>query len=53
MLREPSHERDGDEHEVFNSQPDDGFTAVRDKRQRISTGCESNELNLITDEPPN
>ena len=53
MLREPSHERDGDEHEVFNSQPDDGFTVVRGKRQRISTGGESNELNLITDEHPN
>ena len=45
MSREPSHERDCDEHEVFNSQSDDGFTIVRGKRQRISTGGESNELN--------
>ena len=45
--------KNGDDHEAFNSESDDGFTVVRGKRQRISTGGESNELIGLMDEPPN
>lgn len=44
---------DHDDHEAFTSDPDDDFIVVRGKRQRISTGGKSNELNLPFDEPPN
>ena len=53
MLRDSLPEENGDDHETFTSVSDDGFTVVRSKRQRISTGGESNELTFASDEPPN
>ena len=44
---------DHDDHEAFTSDPDDDFIVVRGKRQRISAGGKSNELNLPFDELPN
>ena len=44
---------DHGDHEAFTSDPDDDFIVVRCKRQRISTGGKSNELNLPFEELPN
>ena len=53
VLRDPVPDKNGDDHEAFSSESDDGFTVVRGKRQIISTGAESNELIGLMDEPPN
>ena len=56
VLSDPATRQNGDDHddhEAFTSDPDDDFIVVRGKRQRISTGGKSNELNLPFDEPPN
>lgn len=56
VLNDPAMGQNGDDHddhEAFTSDPDDDFIVVRGKRQRISTGGKSNELNLPFDELPN
>ena len=53
VLHDPVPDKNGDDHEAFNSESNDGFTIVRGNRQRISTGGESNELIGLMDEPPN
>ena len=38
VLRDSVPDKDGNDHEAFNSESDDGFTVVRGKHKRISTG---------------